>query len=89
MEALIHHFKLWTEGFNPPKGMVYQAVESPRGVLGCYLVSDGGPKPYRVHFRTPSFATLQALPHMTKNHLVADLVAIISSLDPVLGDSDR
>jgi NADH-quinone oxidoreductase subunit D len=89
MEALIHHFKLWTEGFNPPKGMVYQAVESPRGVLGCYLVSDGGPNPYRVHFRTPSFATLQALPHMAKDHLVADLVAIISSLDPVLGDSDR
>ncbi|MGD8602964.1 MAG: NADH dehydrogenase (quinone) subunit D [Anaerolineales bacterium] len=89
MEALIHHFKLWTEGFNPPKGMVYQAVESPRGVLGCYLVSDGGPNPYRVHFRTPSFATLQALPHMAKGHLVADLVAIISSLDPVLGDSDR
>ena len=89
MEALIHHFKLWTEGFNPPKGMIYQAVESPRGVLGCYLVSDGGPNPYRVHFRTPSFATLQALPHMAKGHLVADLVAIISSLDPVLGDSDR
>jgi NADH-quinone oxidoreductase subunit D len=89
MEAVIHHFKLWTEGFSAPKGAVYMPVESPRGVLGCYLVGDGGPKPQRVHFRTPSFANLQALPSMSKGHLVADLVAIISSLDPILGDVDR
>lgn len=89
MEAVIHHFKLWTEGFRAPNGAVYAATESPRGVLGCYLVGDGGPNPYRVHFRTPSFASLQALPPLAKGHLVADLVAIISSLDPVLGDCDR
>jgi NADH-quinone oxidoreductase subunit D len=89
MEAVIHHFKLWTEGFSAPKGAVYVPVESPRGVLGCYLVGDGGPKPQRVHFRTPSFANLQALPTMARGHLVADLVAIISSLDPILGDVDR
>ena len=89
MEAVIHHFKLWTEGFSAPKGVVYVPVESPRGVLGCYLVGDGGPKPQRVHFRTPSFANLQALPALAKGHLVADLVAIISSLDPILGDVDR
>jgi NADH-quinone oxidoreductase subunit D len=89
MEAVIHHFKLWTEGFDAPKGAVYVAVESPRGLLGCYLVGDGGPEPYRVHFRTPSFANLQAVPMMSRGHLVADLVAIISSMDPVLGDVDR
>jgi NADH-quinone oxidoreductase subunit D len=89
MEALIHHFKLWTEGYSAPKGSVFVAVESPRGELGCYLESDGGPKPYRVHFRTPSFATIQAIPVLSRGFLVADLVAIISSLDPVLGDSDR
>ena len=89
MEALIHHFKLWTEGFDAPKGAVYLPVESPRGILACYMVGDGGPKPYRVHFRTPSFANLQALPMMSEGHLVADLVAIISSMDPVLGDVDR
>jgi NADH-quinone oxidoreductase subunit D len=89
MEALIHHFKLWTEGFPAPKGSVYVATESPRGELGCYLEGDGGPRPYRVHFRTPSFAHLQALPILAKDHLVADLVAIIGSLDIVLGDADR
>jgi NADH-quinone oxidoreductase subunit D len=89
MEALIHHFKLWTEGFPAPKGAVYVAVESPRGELGCYLVGDGGPKPYRVHFRTPSFMTVQAIPVMARGFLVADLIAIISSLDAVLGDVDR
>jgi NADH-quinone oxidoreductase subunit D len=89
MEALIHHFKLWTEGFPAPKGAVYVATESPRGELGCYLEGDGGPRPYRVHFRTPSFAHLQALPVLAKGHLVADLVAIIGSLDIVLGDADR
>ncbi|MGD2058036.1 MAG: NADH dehydrogenase (quinone) subunit D [Anaerolineales bacterium] len=89
MEAVIHHFKLWTEGFPAPKGSVYHAVESPRGELGCYLEGDGGAKPLRVHFRTPSFAALQVLPILSKGHLVADIVAIISSLDPILGDSDR
>lgn len=89
MEALIHHFKLWTEGFNAPKGAVYSAVESPRGELGVYLESDGGPKPYRVHWRTPSFDNLQAMPLMSKSVLVADLVAIIGSVDIVLGDVDR
>jgi len=89
MEAVIHHFKLWTEGFNLPKGYVYMPVESPRGELGCYLESDGGPKPQRVHFRAPSFAHLQALPVLAKGHLVADLVAIIGSVDIVLGDADR
>ena len=89
MEAVIHHFKLWTEGFPAPKASVYVEVESPRGELGCYLEGDGVPKPYRVHFRTPSFAVLQTLPMMSEGFLVADLVAIISSLDPVLGDSDR
>jgi NADH-quinone oxidoreductase subunit D len=89
MEALIHHFKLWTEGFNPPKGAVYSAVESPRGELGVYLESDGGPKPYRVHFRAPSFDNLQVLPVLTKGFLVADLIAIIGSIDIVLGDIDR
>jgi len=89
MEALIHHFKLWTEGFVAPKGAVYVAVESPRGELGCYLEGNGGPKPHRVHFRAPSFAALQAMRVMARGHLVADLVAIASTLDPVLGDADR
>jgi NADH-quinone oxidoreductase subunit D len=89
MEALIHHFKLWTEGFNTPKGYVYYPVESPRGELGVFLESDGGPKPYRIHWRTPSFTHLQVLPKLTKGHLVADLVAIIGSIDIVLGDADR
>lgn len=89
MEAVIHHFKLWTEGFDLPKGSVYVPVESPRGILGCYLESDGGPKPYRVHFRTPSFVNLQALPLLAKGHLVADLVALIGTIDIVLGDVDR
>ena len=89
MEAVIHHFKLWTEGFTPPAGTVYMPVESPRGELGCLLVSDGGPMPYRVHFRTPSFANLQALPLLSQGHFVADLVAIIGSIDIVLGDVDR
>jgi NADH-quinone oxidoreductase subunit D len=89
MEALIHHFKLWTEGFNAPKGAVYVAVESPRGELGVYLEGDGGPKPYRIHFRGPSFDNLQILPAMSKGYLVADLVGIIASVDIVLGDIDR
>ena len=89
MEALIHHFKLFTEGFKVPAGEVYVAIESPRGELGCYLVSDGGPKPYRLHIRGPSFANLQTLPVMLRGALVADAVACISSIDPVLGDVDR
>ncbi len=89
MEAVIHHFKLWTEGFDLPKGSVYVSVESPRGELGVYLESDGGPKPYRVHWRTPSFVNLQALPLLAKGHLVADLVALIGTVDVVLGDVDR
>ncbi|MGE5643785.1 MAG: NADH dehydrogenase (quinone) subunit D [Byssovorax cruenta] len=89
MEALIHHFKLWTEGFNAPRGSVYQAVESPRGELGVLLEGDGGPKPSRVHWRTPSFDNLSVLPKIVKGHLVADLVAILASVDIVLGDIDR
>jgi NADH-quinone oxidoreductase subunit D len=89
MEALIHHFKLWTEGFPAPKASIYSAVESPRGELGVYLEGDGSPKPYRVHMRTPSFDNLSVLPKIVKGHLVADLVAILSSTDIVLGDIDR
>jgi NADH-quinone oxidoreductase subunit D len=89
MEAVIHHFKLWTEGFSAPEGAVYVSTESPRGELGCYLVGDGGTKPYRVHFQTPSLSNLQVLPALAEGCLVADLVAIISSLDPILGDVDR
>jgi NADH-quinone oxidoreductase subunit D len=89
MEALIHHFKLWTEGFPAPKASVYSAVESPRGELGVYLEGDGGPKPHRVHWRTPSFDNLAVLPEIVKGHLVADLVAILASVDIVLGDIDR
>ena len=89
MESLIHHFKLWTEGFNAPQGSVYVGIESPRGELGVYLEGNGGPKPYRVHFRTPSFVNLQAMPLLSRGHFVADLVGIIGSIDVVLGDSDR
>ncbi len=89
MEALIHHFKLWTDGFDAPEGAVYLPVSSPRGELGVYLESDGGPKPYRVHWRTPSYGNLQAIPILSKGHMVADLVAIIGSIDIVLGDVDR
>jgi NADH-quinone oxidoreductase subunit D len=89
MESLIHHFKLWTEGFKPPVGDALGAIESPRGELATYIVSDGSPKPYRVHFRAPSFINLQSLPHMAKGRLMADLVALIASMDPVLGEVDR
>jgi NADH-quinone oxidoreductase subunit D len=89
MEALIHHFKLFTEGMKVPEGETYVAIESPRGELGCYLVSDGGPKPYRLHIRGPSFVNLQTLPTMMRGGLVADAVAIISSVDPVMGEVDR
>jgi NADH-quinone oxidoreductase subunit D len=89
MESLIHHFKLWTEGFSAPKGEVYIATESPRGELGILLAGNGGPKPHRIHYRGPSFVNLSALPVMSKDHFVADLVAIIGSIDIVLGDVDR
>ncbi|MDE0231681.1 MAG: NADH dehydrogenase (quinone) subunit D, partial [bacterium] len=89
MEALIHHFKIFTEGFRPPPGEAYTAVESPRGELGCYLVSDGGGKPWRCHIRAPSFYNLQALPVMLAESMVADTIATIASLDPVMGDVDR
>jgi NADH-quinone oxidoreductase subunit D len=89
MESLIHHFKIVTEGFAVPAGEVYQAVESPRGEMGYYVVSDGTAKPYRVHMRNPSFATLQALETMCKGRLLADVVAVIGSIDIVLGEIDR
>jgi NADH-quinone oxidoreductase subunit D len=89
MEALIHHFKIFTEGFKVPEGEVYVAVESPRGELGCYLVSDGSSKPMRMHIRGPSFINLQTLPHLMRDRFLADAVAIISSVDPILGEVDR
>ena len=89
MEALIHHFKIFTEGFTVPPGETYVAIESPRGELGCMLVSTGGGKPWRMHTRAPSFYNLQALPIMMADTLVADTVATIASLDPVMGDVDR
>ncbi len=89
MEAVIHHFKLWTEGFQAPKGSVYVAIESPRGELGVFLEGDDSPKPYRVYWRTPSFDNLQVLPLLSRGHLVADLIALIGTTDIVLGDVDR
>jgi len=89
IEALIYHFKIVTEGFRPPVGEVYQCVESPRGELGIYMVSDGSPKPFRCHVRAPSFANLQALPKMIEGRLIADVVASIGSIDVVLGEIDR
>ena len=89
MEALIHHFKLVTEGFRVPPGQVYVSVEAPRGELGVHLVSDGGNKPYRAHFRDPSFNNLQAVSMMCEGGLLADVVVAVASLDPVLGGVDR
>jgi NADH-quinone oxidoreductase subunit D len=89
MEALIHHFKLVTEGFRVPEGEAYSAVESPRGEIGCYVVADGGPKPVRVHMRDASFVNLQALRPMAKDAYLADLIAMIGSLDNVMGGVDR
>jgi NADH-quinone oxidoreductase subunit D len=89
MEALIHHFKVFTEGFKVPEGEVYVAIESPRGELGCYLVADGSPKAYRMHIRGPSFVNLQGLPLMMRGGLVADAVAVCSTIDPVMGEVDR
>ena len=89
MEAVIHHFKLWTEGFRPPAGEAYAAVEAPRGEMGMYVVSDGTAKPWRVHMRSPSFVNLQALETMVLGRQVADLVTAVASLDPVMGEVDR
>ncbi|MFL6052027.1 MAG: NADH-quinone oxidoreductase subunit D [Actinoallomurus sp.] len=89
MEALIHHFKLVTEGFRVPAGQVYAAIESPRGEFGCHLVSDGGTRPYRAHFRDPSFAHLQAIPAMTEGGQVADVITAVASVDPLMGGVDR
>lgn len=89
MEAVIHHFKLWTEGFSAPDQEVYVSIESPRGEIGCYLHGTGGNKPRRVHFKTPSFIHIGAIPMICKDHMIADLIAIIGSVDVVLGDSDR
>jgi NADH-quinone oxidoreductase subunit D len=89
MEALIHHFKIFTEGFKVPAGEAYVAIESPRGELAAYLVSDGGARPLRMHIRAPSFANLQGLPIAMSDSLIADTVATIASFDPVIGDVDR
>ena len=89
MEALIHHFKLVTEGFRVPAGQAYVPIESPRGEMGAHVVSDGGTKPFRVHFRDPSFANLQAMPIMCEGAQVADVIVAVASLDPVMGGVDR
>ena len=89
MEALIYHFKIVTEGFRVPAGEVYQTIESPRGEVGCYMISDGTQKPYRVHWRGPSFGNLQAIPRLIEGTLIADVIAALGSMDFVLGDTDR
>ena len=89
MEALIHHFKLVTEGFAVPPGQVYVPVESPRGELGVHMVSDGGTRPYRVHYRDPSFTNLQAVAAMCEGGMLADVIAAVASIDPVMGGVDR
>ncbi|MFN2629672.1 MAG: NADH-quinone oxidoreductase subunit D, partial [Gaiellaceae bacterium] len=89
MESLIHHFKIVTEGYRVPEGEVYVTVESPRGENGCYVVSDGGPRPWRVKFRAPSFVALEATATCMRDALVADMIAIVGSLDTVMGEVDR
>jgi NADH-quinone oxidoreductase subunit D len=89
IESLIHHFLLYEEGFHPPVGEVYASVESPRGEMGYYLVSDGGPRPYRLKIRPPAFVNLEALVPMVRGRLLADLIAILSSVDIVLAEIDR
>ena len=89
MESLIHHFKIVTEGYRVPEGEVYLPVESPRGEFGCYLVSDGGARPWRVKFRAPSFVALQATATCMSHALIADMIAIVGSLDTVMGEVDR
>src|SRR2546427_831010 len=89
MEALIYHFKIFTEGFSPAPGEAFVTVESPRGELGCFVASDGSPKPLRVHFRAPSYINLQALPNLIEGQLIADVIACIGTIDIVLGEVDR
>jgi len=89
MEALIYHFKIFTEGFSPAPGEVFVTVESPRGELGCFIASDGSPKPLRVHFRGPSYINLQALPKLIEGQLISDVIACIGTIDIVLGEVDR
>lgn len=89
MDSLIHHFLIVAEGFSIPEGEVYQAIEASKGELGVYMKSNGGPKPDRVHFRGPSFINLSTLPLMSEGEMIADVVAIIGSLDIVLGEIDR
>ena len=89
MEALIHHFKLFTEGYCPPPGEVYAAVEQPKGEFGIYIVSDGANKPYRLKIRAPGFAHLAAMDEMARGHMLADVVAIIGTMDIVFGEIDR
>ena len=89
MESLIHHFKLFTEGYRVPQGETYTAVEAPKGEFGVFLVSDGTSKPYRCKIRAPGFAHLQTLDHLVKGHLMADIAAILGSLDIVFGEIDR
>ena len=89
MESLIHHFKIVTEGYRVPEGEVYVAIEAPRGEMGCYVVSDGGPRPWRVKFRGSSFVALEATATCMRNALVADMIAIVGSLDTVMGECDR
>jgi NADH-quinone oxidoreductase subunit D len=89
MESLIHHFKLVTEGFRVKANQIYYTVESPRGEFGCFLVSDGGPKPWRIHFRAPSFVSLQSTAMMAVNRYIADLIVVVGSLDGVMGEADR
>jgi NADH-quinone oxidoreductase subunit D len=89
MESQIHHFKLFTEGYSVPEGEAYAAVEAPKGEFGCYLISDGANKPYRVKIRAPGFPHLAAMEELTKGHMLADVVAIISTMDIVFGEIDR
>jgi NADH-quinone oxidoreductase subunit D len=89
MESLIHHFKIVTEGYRVPEGEIYQTIESPRGELGCYVLSDGGPRPWRVKFRAPSYVALQATATCLRESLIADMIAIVGSLDTVMGEVDR
>ena len=89
MEALIHHFKLYTEGFHVPAGEVYAAVEAPKGEFGVYLVADGSNKPYRAKIRAPGYLHLQAMDHVSRGHQLADVAAIIGTMDVVFGEIDR
>jgi NADH-quinone oxidoreductase subunit D len=89
MESLIHHFKLYTEGYCVPEGEVYAAVEAPKGEFGCYLVSDGANKPYRVKLRAPGFVHMAAMDEMVRGHMLADVVAVIGTMDIVFGEVDR